>query len=62
MDKFLPIREVQRIAGEKSGRTIYRWVSEGRFPPPVQIGPNSVAWSADAIHDWVEAKKKDDKE
>ena len=27
-----------------STSTLYRWMSEGRFPKPEQLGPNTVAW------------------
>ncbi|MCZ6718346.1 MAG: AlpA family phage regulatory protein [Gammaproteobacteria bacterium] len=57
-DRFLPIEEVRRIAGNKSRRTIYRWMDLGVFPKSIEIGPNSVAWSESAIKGWVEAKKQ----
>ncbi len=57
-DRFLSIHEVTRIAGNKSRRTIDRWVDLGLFPSPVAIGPNSIAWPESAISEWVEAKKQ----
>ena len=24
--------------------TIYRWIADGSFPPPVRLGPRAVAW------------------
>ena len=57
-DRFLPIEEVRRIAGNKSRRTIYRWMDLGVFPKCIEIGPNSVAWSESAITEWVEDKKQ----
>lgn len=37
----------------KSKPTIYRWVKLGRFPAPVKIGPNSVAWRWGDLRTWA---------
>ena len=29
--------------------TLSRWIKSGRFPAPIQLGPNSVAWIADEV-------------
>ncbi len=36
--------------------TIYRWMSEGRFPKPVQLGGHAVAWSEDDLDEWIAGK------
>ena len=36
--------------------TLYKWIRSGHFPPPAQLGPNTVAWSADAVEAWVAEK------
>ena len=42
--RLIRLPEVQHRVG--LGRsTIYRWMSEGKFPKPVQLGGYSVAWS-----------------
>ena len=33
--------------------TIYRWMSEGKFPKPVQLGGHSVAWVEEEVEAWV---------
>lgn len=33
--------------------TIYRWMSEGRFPKPVQLGGHAVAWVETEVDAWV---------
>ena len=33
--------------------TLYRWIKDGRFPKPIRIGPNSVAWRWEAIEEWL---------
>jgi prophage regulatory protein len=32
--------------------TVYRWIGEGSFPVPVNIGENSVAWHLEEIEQW----------
>ena len=36
--------------------TLWRWVKLGRFPSPVKIGPNTTAWEAQAVYDWIMSK------
>ena len=38
---------------QKSKPTIYVWVRKGIFPPPVQLGPNSVAWRESELQAWA---------
>jgi prophage regulatory protein len=50
--RLIRLKEVQHRVG--LGRsTIYRWMSEGRFPKPVQLGGHAVAWSQEDIDDWI---------
>lgn len=35
--------------------TIYRWVSDGTFPPPVRISERAVRWRVDEIEAWRDA-------
>jgi len=49
--------EVQHRVG--LGRsTIYRWMSEGKFPKPVQLGGYSVAWSEREVEAWISDRLK----
>lgn len=48
-------REVCKQVGA-SGSTLYRWISQGRFPPPIRIGDNIAAWDASAVDRWVAGK------
>lgn len=53
--RLIRLPEVQHRVG--LGRsTIYRWMSEGKFPKPVQLGGYAVAWAEDEIEQWVAAK------
>lgn len=52
-DRLLRLAEVrERVALGSS--TIYRRISEGTFPRPVQLGPNVVRWKASAIDQWIQ--------
>ena len=44
IDQFYSLREVQRLTGNKSRSTIYRWSRNGILPQPKKIGPNSIGW------------------
>ena len=50
--RLIRLKEVQHRVG--LGRsTIYRWMAEGKFPKPVQLGGYSVAWAEDEIENWI---------
>ena len=35
-----------------SRSSVYSWIAEGRFPPPVPVGRRSVRWAADVLLEW----------
>jgi prophage regulatory protein len=50
--RLIRLPEVQHRVG--LGRsTIYRWMAEGRFPKPVQLGGYAVAWAEEEIETWI---------
>ena len=50
--RLIRLPEVQHRVG--LGRsTIYRWMAEGKFPKPVQLGGYAVAWSEDDVQAWI---------
>ena len=50
--RLIRLPEVQHRVG--LGRsTIYRWMSEGKFPKPVQLGGYAVAWAEDEVEEWI---------
>lgn len=56
-DHFLRIREVvDRVKLSRS--SIYKRISEGTFPAPVDCGGRSVRWRLSAIRAWMDAKPK----
>ena len=42
-----------------SNPTLWRLVQKGQFPKPVQLAPHVTAWPAEAVHQWIESKKKE---
>jgi prophage regulatory protein len=56
IDRMLRIAEVLRITGVSTA-TLYRWVKDGTFPAPVKLGPNSVAWRASVVRDWIDSRQ-----
>lgn len=50
--KLIRLPEVMRDTG--LGRSsIYKQISKGDFPRPVNIGGRSVAWVSDEVKSWV---------
>ena len=36
--------------------TIYRWIADGSFPPPVRLGPRAVAWRWSDLDRWTNSR------
>ena len=34
--------------------TVYLYISEGRFPKPISLGPRAVGWLESEIDEWLE--------
>ena len=47
--------EVEAKTG-MSRSSIYLAISKGTFPPPVEAGPNSVAWVESEVDAWIEQR------
>ena len=46
---------------QKTGKdrvTGWRDVRAGRFPPPIELGPNSIGWYEQEIDDWIAARPR----
>jgi prophage regulatory protein len=49
------------VVEDRSGKSrvqIWRDVKAGRFPAPVQLGPNSVGWYEDEIDAWLATRPR----
>jgi prophage regulatory protein len=51
--RLIRIKKVQEKTGGTSRVQIWRGVRAATFPPPVQTGPNSIAWFEDEVDNWV---------
>ena len=45
-------RELCKLLGVGAA-TIYRWLRNGSFPPPVRLGPRRVAWRVEDVEEWL---------
>lgn len=52
MSKMLRAPEVMAQTG-LSRTTIWRRVKAGSFPPPTELGVNSIGWPDSVISDWL---------
>ena len=51
-DPMLRPSEVMALTG-LSRTTIWRRVRDGAFPPPTELGVNSIGWPNSVISDWL---------
>lgn len=55
------IRGWSRLCAELDNRSrqqIWRDIRAGRFPAPIELGPNSVAWFRAEIEEWKRARPR----
>ncbi len=53
----VPLKKLLRMRDLKSEyglvpATVYRWIGKRKFPLPVSLGDNSVAWNREEIEEW----------
>ncbi len=48
MDRILRTREVLKLEGI-SRTTLWRWVRDGKFPAPVELGNNCIGWTESSL-------------
>lgn len=54
MQRLIRLKEVMNLTGlSRSG--IYKYISEERFPPSVELGGRAVAWVESEVHSWIES-------
>lgn len=52
LDRILRMDKVTETVGV-CPRTIYAWIKQDRFPPPVKLGPQAVGWREHEILEWL---------
>lgn len=50
---FYRLRDVMRITA-LSRSTVYRRISEGRFPAPIHLGGRASAWPSADLQAWID--------
>ena len=50
--KLIRIKEVMDRTG-LARSTIYKYISEEKFPQPTKLGPRTVAWVESEIENWI---------
>ena len=55
--KLLRMRDLAAEYG-LTPASVYRWIGEGAFPLPVNLGSNSVAWHREEVEHWVRSRPR----
>ena len=55
-ERVFGITDLAAFTGGKSRPTIYKWIHAGKFPRPVRLGPNTVAWRESDLVAWQEGR------
>ena len=53
---MLRLHEVCALVGV-SKQSIYTWVHNGAFPPPLQLGSRAIGWRAAEINEWLSTRE-----
>jgi prophage regulatory protein len=56
-ERLLSLDEVM-AAAHKSRAQIYRDVKAGKFPAPLEVGPNAIAWLAREVATWQASRPR----
>ena len=51
--KLIRIKDVMERTG-LARSTVYKYISEGRFPRPIKLGSRAVAWVESEIESWIQ--------
>lgn len=51
--KLIRIKDVMDRTG-LARSTVYKYISEGRFPRPIKLGSRAVAWVESEIESWIQ--------
>jgi prophage regulatory protein len=56
-ERVIPMPELSKLTS-LSPATIYRWMKDGHFPAPIQLGPNRVGWLASEVQEWLTTRRR----
>jgi hypothetical protein len=54
MQKFSRFPDLVQAGYVNNRMTLQRWMDRGIFPPPCDLGPNSVAWADEDLAEYSE--------
>lgn len=54
---LLTRRDLKRLGISVSNSSLLRWEAHSRFPRRIRMAGTTVAWPADEILEWIEARK-----
>lgn len=58
LDPLLSARDVRELVGNISSSTLWRWVREDGFPPPIRLGANRIAWRQSDLAEWIKTRPR----
>ena len=56
--KYLRYSDLKLSGRVPNRTTLRRWVKAGRFPRPVKLGPNTVAWRVKEVEQWDGSRER----
>jgi prophage regulatory protein len=57
VDRLIRMKELKEILGLGTS-TIYRMISDNKFPKPIKLTERTVAWRMSTINEWIESREK----
>ncbi len=54
VDNLLTYAQVAKLVN-RSQRTLHRWYSNYKMPPPVKIGERVIGWKTSVIAEWLDS-------
>lgn len=57
MTRILRFRHLVERNIVSNRTTLKRWINEGRFPKPIELGPNSLGWAEDEVEAVLAARR-----
>lgn len=53
------LRASEVMARIKCARvTLWRWVRDGAFPPPIELSSSMIGWVEEEVEEWIEAQPR----
>ena len=57
--KYLRFRELHAVGLAPCRPTLMRWIRQGRFPPPLKLGPRVIVWDVAEVQEMLAALKEE---